>query len=149
MSALRQALGGEAAPHTLEHNGRVYTVSLVTQTIKTQFSEWMWGRARRAAFSMREGMSEEQYERHLKALTDDYKAGEYDFESETCARVLKTKGGVVGLCSIVFGCSEDEMKALMLECSAEVKALLGLVMSESFPDMPKVEKNTANPQPPG
>ena len=138
MSALRQALGAEAAPHKFEHKGQVYLVQPITQEVKTAFSEWQWERACKVAFSMRAGMTPDEYERHLKKLNDDYLAGEYDFESERTAAILKTKAGVLALCALLWGCSQAQMITLAVERGAEVKALLELVMAESMPDMPKV-----------
>ena len=131
MSALKQALGNDGAPHLFEHDGVSYEVSLITQEVETAFSEWLWGRARKVACDLYSALGDEKLTAELEKLGRLYLDGEFAFESATTAEALKTKAGVLKLCSLLWGCDEKEMVRLIVARGPEINTLLGVILAES------------------
>src|SRR5581483_7298486 len=130
MSTISECL---ATPHEFAHKGKTYSVSLITQNVKAAFEKRLFGRAREAASAMRDLMSTEDYRQHLKALNDDYIAGQNAFESERGIKAVQTINGMVSLCSLLFDIDEQEMLKIIVERKEEVTSLVNLIFKESFP----------------
>lgn len=133
MSVLAQALGQDAQPHTLECNGKVFTLSLIDQRMKTSWSQWLFDRACKACAAMRSALTPAEYAERLENLNQQYLSGDYDFESEVTMDVLRTKAGMLQLIVLVFGATREEAVTLLRVKPAEVKQRLDLIMALSFP----------------
>lgn len=132
MSALGEILGGT---HEFTHRGRVYSVSLIGDTEKLKFERRLYRRARDLAELDRDEMAPGEHEARLKEINDDYVAGRFALEGEVGLKALKNVWGMVTLCAMCFGITEDEMAVILKDRGKEVGALFTVIFHESFPHL--------------
>lgn len=136
--------GGATTPHQITHDGKTYTVGLVTQEVKIAFERKLFAQARDAALALKECMTPDEYRQHLKTLNDDYISGKYALESERAVSLLQTPKGCLLLCGLLIGADETELLRLLVRRKDEVTAMLEVVLRESFPQPEAGEEVTAD-----
>lgn len=124
-------LGGEGPPRTFEHNGRTYTVSLLTQKHKAAFEDYLKRRAMDTLRAMRGYIGHDEHLEDKKRLMRDIATGIYAFHGEVAAEALATPDGSIQLAAILFGTSHEDMAKLLVDRGAEVREILDAVMAES------------------
>jgi len=129
MSELTASL---ATPHTFTHKDKTYTVSLITQEIQAKFEQLQFARACEAAKKLRVCMDKDEYHDHLQSLNENYISGHYSMKSQHGIEFAQSNTGMISLCSLLWGCDEQEMTNLLIACKDEIAALLDLVVKESF-----------------
>ena len=118
-------------PYTIQHNGKTFEASLLTQKKKDVFAETMKARAVATAVSARKYLADDEYQKHYDAAMDRVNSGAYDFHSEFTEKALKTPGGILLLSCVLFGVGEADMVELFRHHRDEVRATLDAVLRES------------------
>lgn len=130
MSTTSMLMGSAAAPHAIEHAGRAYQFTLLTQRVKSVYERWLLGKARQIVLTMFDG---EEQARELQALKMAAVGGQYDFHGEISLASLQTPAGLLTLGAALCGSTEDEFLALMAAKGDEVRAVIETVLAESIP----------------
>lgn len=128
-----QAVGNSAPAHRISHNGQVFEFRLIDQAAKAEWEKRLYERAV-AAVPRLAGMKPAGWkENKLVELDDEFLSGGFAFLGERSAKALKTVEGMGLLLSILTGKDLNELTPLLVAKTAEIKALLHLILRESFP----------------
>jgi hypothetical protein len=124
-----------ATPHKILFNGKLYQCSHLTQEKKAEFASWLKRQANVALADYRRDTGDVDGWREMaRELKEEAEAGKYCFHSDKSLKALQNPAGVLALSAILFGVSEEEMVKLTMNHSAEVQAILELVLAESVSD---------------
>lgn len=126
-------LGNAGPGHVIEHDGRTYRISLIDQRAKAEWEERLFRRAVKAAEILAPARPADWHEAKLAQLDDEFMAGDFALISEKSVKVLKTLGGVQLLLEILTGLDPAALAPVLKAKHKEVKALIHLVIRESFP----------------
>lgn len=133
MPSVSETLGGNAAPYTIEFNGKTYRAQMITQKVKSQVERWLEKRAMATVMRFRADLDLAEFRALSAAVTADIAAGKYSFGGPFSIEALGTMAGGVAFASCIFGCTEDEMQELFASKTDEVTQILELIQSQSFP----------------
>lgn len=136
MSLLAKLLGAFAVGHSLEHGGSTFTFARVDQQTKVKLEAAYFKRARESVYAMREGLSEEEYDRALSRLTDRYTRGEMGFPLGE-SLVYFTTNGLAELVAAMTGRPLPDCERLVEERWQETFHLVWCVLCESFEGLKK------------
>ncbi len=143
MSERAAAAGSSGPVHTIEHEGRVYTVQpVLTERVMLAIETELYEREKRALGSQRDLMGEAAYNERLDELRKRYLDNEFAFESDTTMAYMKTKPGALMVLSAMIDCTKAELIALLIAKPVEVNNVLELVLALSMP----TEKTPAAPE---
>lgn len=132
MSDLNVALGQSGAKHTITVDDVTYPVSYVDQKAKTAWAKWLFSKEREAEEMGKANYTEEEYQKRLEKLNKRYLMGEFELIEELSMTVIKTRTGMLKLCSILFGVDEMTMLNLMIAKGQEITSLVQLILKESL-----------------
>jgi len=127
------ALGNHGPAHRIEHDGCVFEIRLIDQGAKAEWEKRLYERAVRSATVMGPMKSPGWLENKLVQLDDEFLAGEFAFFTEKSLKLLQTPGGMELLLSILTGRDIFDFAPLIIAKEKEIKALLLLVIKQSFP----------------
>jgi hypothetical protein len=134
MSDLSRSLGNSGGTHDIVHNDKVFKFRLVDQEAKSVLEKRMYKKARDAVVMDREVTSPAEFMERLDKLGERYQEGEFAFEGERGQKLLQTPAGILMFLSVLCGESENELINLLSSKSAEVQAVLKVILHESYPD---------------
>jgi hypothetical protein len=144
MSALARALGNASPKHRFEHDGTVYEVGCVDQRAKAEFELRLFEREKLRLEVRKPSMEPAEYEQQLVRLNRMYDRGRFGLLSRRGLAFFGEVEGMLALASILFGVDEAEMVHVLTARTAEVCALLNLVVRQSLPvDRGKGKEGTA------
>ncbi len=127
---LSDLLGAEAAPVTFEHAGKTYSVTPVTQEVKTRVERMLRGKAYADLYADRDLMPGEQYEETLVALQRD--RVRYAYLGVEFWKALR--GGDQGpLVAVLLQTTPESAAVLLRERGVEVTALVMETLISSMP----------------
>jgi len=135
MSELARLLGGFAAPYTVEHKGKTYSLRAVTHKVMTSLEKRSYKRARDSVHEMKEELDRETYTALLEAKSAAYSKGEYAFGTETSVKHYTSPHGIHELVAEIAGIPDDEARSLMEDKADEVTILTLCVLKDSFPNL--------------
>lgn len=133
MGVTSEILGNAGVPHQIEHNGKTYTLSLIDQRVQGAFEKRLFEKAKTAEIAFGDCVTPEQLDARLNKLRDSYLAGDFSMISPRGLTFMKSMAGIVFMASLLIGCDEREVMGLMLAKTDELKRLIRLIISESFP----------------
>ncbi len=132
MSAtLSDMLGAEAAPVEFVHSGETFTVTPVTQQVKTAIERHLRARAYEDLSSLRTIMPGEQYAEALEAITRD--RASYAYLGPVFWATLNTRDGSLMMLRTLFQTTEDKASKLLDEREADVQAVVQETILSSMP----------------
>lgn len=134
-------LGNSGPGHVIEHDGVAYRIGLIDQKAKAEFEESLFRRAVKAAEILARCKPAGWLEKTLAECNDAFMAGEFGLLTERGLKVLQTPGGVQLLLSILTGRDVVELVPVITAKKDQVKALIHLVIRESFPGVKIVESD--------
>lgn len=138
MGVVSQVMGNFGDPHEIEHEGRVYKLSLIDQRVKSAFEKARFQKAKEALTLIKEELGAAEYARQLQEKTDLYVVGEYEIFSESGMAYIRTVAGMRLLLSLIIDCDQNTLMGLILAKKDEIVPLLTLILRESFPGL-KIE----------
>ncbi len=130
MSSVTTALGASAPARTFEHAGKVYTISRVSQAMKSALEQWVVDCELAA---MRKSLTAAEFRDVVREVRADVGKGVYSFYGPRTRAAMASPAGAVKFAALVFGCSEEEMERVAAARKLEVKALLEVTLAESLP----------------
>lgn len=133
-----QIVGNAGPAHSITHDGQVYGFRLIDQDAKAEWEKRLYRKAVAAAKVKAEHRPEGWLESKLVQIDDEFDRGDYGFLTERSIKLLGTIGGMEILVSILTGRTLLALYPLFAERVEEVKALLHLILKESFPGL-KIE----------
>jgi hypothetical protein len=142
-STVSRTLGAFGSPIELEHGGKVYTASPVTQKVKSAFERWMQQRALGAAQAL--ANEDPSMGRVVEAVLDRIDSGHYSYHGKRSLEAILTPDGYLTLTALIFGIDPDEAMALTMAIPGEVGSVVAQVIRDSFPDAKVSDPNAQGP----
>lgn len=134
-----EILGNHGPKHSITHDGVVYHVRLIDQWAKAEWEQRLYDRAIHAARVISKRHPKGWLEDKLVKIDDDFINGEFAFFTEKSLKLIMTPPGVELLLTILTGKDLAELAPMIIAKPEEVKAVLHMVIKESFPGV-KLEK---------
>ncbi len=133
MSARMDLHGRNAPPHTLEHNGKTYTIPRALALYDLLVVEdALYQRALKSLYAQKEFMDAGAYAAELKALREQSTNGEFALEHPATQELLKVPAGALVFLGALLDADRAELLDLMKHKGAELKSILEQVNAATF-----------------
>lgn len=149
MSDISSMLGAEAAPHTIEHDGKTYNFGPIDQRAKSAWERHLWHEARQALRESVEGLPDSVQAEAASKLAARKAAHEFAFFGPVSAEAMKTLPGQVVMGGILANVPRAEAEALFMARPGEVSGILTDIVNESFSSLVEFGKAQAAGGPEG
>lgn len=125
------ALGAEAAPATFAHDKETFTLTPVTQQLKSAVEQELRRKAYEDLYPLRGKIPDDQYADALKAIQRDRRA--YAYLGPVFWEYLATEEGSVMMVRLIFQTSEAKARKLIEERGPDVQVLTQEMILSSMP----------------
>lgn len=142
MSSISAALGQSAGGISFEHGGRTYSVSLVTQDIKSLLEKRLTDKALTVLERFRDILPAKEFAEESRELFREVKAGRYAFHGDLCQAALSGPESVFFFASML-GISEAELEKLVNEAGPKILAAIAHARALSESSREGDSKNAA------
>lgn len=133
MATVGSALGAAVPQRTITHDGRTYTVGLLTQAVKAAFEEWLAEPYLATIQKMAHLLPPERVMDLIREAAAEASSSKYSFYGPLALEKMGTVEGGLKLASLLLGCDEQEAVSLMAARGDEVRLLLEVAVAKSLP----------------
>jgi hypothetical protein len=148
MSERAGLAGGNQPPFTIEHKGKVYTLTpVLDDNVMLAVERQLYDRERLALEGVKSSYAPERYEDELAKLRKRFADGDFGMESEATLGLMKTKKGSLLLLRCMLGSiGAAEMVELMANKGPELMSTLQDILALTFPKFAEKKRRERDKQ---